>query len=413
MDPVISDLTLLVEMLEAAMKYEMIVATTILTNHLRTFVQDEPLKLFAAAYRLHLEEIASLAAHRWREIAPKEDDNTVGKGKLADWKQTIAGSSYITDMAGISAGAYFRLTEFVRTGVATSFTRRQESSSLAEETLPKILDPSLHSFKFPDSDLTILSSDQMRFHVHQIIIRLASPVILKDATFIEDNGKQVLLLPEDGQTLSLLLRSCYPSTTMNATIDIQYIPSCLRAAVKYQMTKVIDNMITILKIRTRSQPLDVYFAFIMNGFMEEGAEVAQNILIFKPLSSLYHPLMERLSALSYHCLLEQRHRCMSCMLAIGSNYESDRCNSQWWTPMKSTSSDFIYLAGPVVERRLSYLVQKSNSCYRCDGLSQTDSNVTLDLHTQSIKLKEEFESSIAEEALRLATCLHDCGSIEL
>ncbi|KAF8983739.1 hypothetical protein BDQ17DRAFT_1548915 [Cyathus striatus] len=317
-------------------------------------------------------------------------------------------------MAGISAGAYFRLTQFVRTGVATSFIRRQELSSSTTETAPKILDPSPHSFDFPDSDLTILSSDEMKFHVHQIIIRLLSPVILKDATFIEDNGKQVLLLPEDGRTLSLLLRSCYPSTTMDATIDIQDISSCLRAAVKYQMTKAIDSIMTILKLRSQSQPLDVYFAFIINGFVEEGAKVAQNILVFKPLSSLYHPLMEGLSARSYYCLLEQRHRCLSCMLAIGSKYESHQGNSKWWNVLRSTSPDF-YLAGPVIEKRLTDIVQKSisNSHYRYYSLPQEDSNVTLDLHTESVKLKEELESSIAEEASRLATCLLDCGSMEL
>ncbi|KAF8983736.1 hypothetical protein BDQ17DRAFT_1437266 [Cyathus striatus] len=119
MDLIISDLTLLVDVLEAAMKYEMTLVITTLYHQLPAFVQDQPLKLFALACCLHLEDITLFAAQRWRHIAPRASNESVGKNKYVGWKQTIAGGSYIQEMDGISAGAYYRLIRFVNIGELT------------------------------------------------------------------------------------------------------------------------------------------------------------------------------------------------------------------------------------------------------------------------------------------------------
>ncbi|KAF8988089.1 hypothetical protein BDQ17DRAFT_1314773 [Cyathus striatus] len=107
MDLIISDLTLLVDVLEAAMKYEMTLVITTLYHQLPAFVQDQPLKLFALACCLHLEDITLFAAQRWRHIAPRASNESVGK------------NNYIQEMDGISAGAYYRLIRFVNIGELT------------------------------------------------------------------------------------------------------------------------------------------------------------------------------------------------------------------------------------------------------------------------------------------------------
>ncbi|KAF8998792.1 hypothetical protein BDQ17DRAFT_1247291, partial [Cyathus striatus] len=90
-------LALIGDALEAALKYQLTVATKILKGHLRTFSKDHPLHAYAIACRLQLEEEASLAAHRWRESHPELVSN---------------GASYIQEMSNLSAGVYYRLIQF-------------------------------------------------------------------------------------------------------------------------------------------------------------------------------------------------------------------------------------------------------------------------------------------------------------
>ncbi|KAF8992040.1 hypothetical protein BDQ17DRAFT_1254298, partial [Cyathus striatus] len=98
-DPIISDPTFLGDVLEAALKYETTEAVAVLKSHLRTYTKQNPLQVYSVACRLGLEDIASLAAH-----------------ELVDWGKIIVGSSYVHSMSKISAGAFYRLTNFARSG---------------------------------------------------------------------------------------------------------------------------------------------------------------------------------------------------------------------------------------------------------------------------------------------------------
>ncbi|KAF8991365.1 hypothetical protein BDQ17DRAFT_306486 [Cyathus striatus] len=120
-DPLITDLTLLQMVLKTALKYDILVASEMLKRTLRSFVKDKPREVYTVACQLSLEEEALLAAQRWREIAPGSDDSDPFGVDARQWEKTIVGGSYIKDMEKISAGDFYRLTQFVRIGVMMSF----------------------------------------------------------------------------------------------------------------------------------------------------------------------------------------------------------------------------------------------------------------------------------------------------
>ncbi|KAF8983737.1 hypothetical protein BDQ17DRAFT_754050 [Cyathus striatus] len=187
-----------------------------------------------------------------------------------------------------------------------------------------------------------------------VLLRL---LFLKDETLVEDDGKVGFVTSKMDKTLSVLLQSCYPSMTIATPVNIQDIYYGLRAAIKYQMTKVINDMINILKLNAPSQPFGVYFAFVRNGFIKEGAEVANNLLVIESLASLYHPVVERVSARSYSFLLEQRHRYMLTMLDICSRYENEvhpgSKESHLWHIMRPRASYSIIIAAVLKFRTIT------------------------------------------------------------
>ncbi|KAH9930362.1 uncharacterized protein B0H18DRAFT_930687, partial [Fomitopsis serialis] len=61
-DPDLSDLDVVHQALDAAMKYEMAKPAGLIKRALQDFVASEPLRVFAIACRLHLEEVAKAAA---------------------------------------------------------------------------------------------------------------------------------------------------------------------------------------------------------------------------------------------------------------------------------------------------------------------------------------------------------------
>ncbi|KAF8992039.1 hypothetical protein BDQ17DRAFT_1370013 [Cyathus striatus] len=528
-DPVITDITLLGDVLDAALKYDFTKAVNILKSRLREFAQYSPLHVYAISCQLCLEEIATSAAQRWRAIAPTADEGTVANGKLVDWGNTAVGSSYIEEMAKISAGSFYRLTQFVRTGIATSFCecKTEPVSDPTSRTFPKTpavsssgtlpIDPSPLSryyfsnasstsssgtassitsplprfslsnasssgaaptatsslsrlsfsktpntetpmpakstplfsfsvplsrassssetfsktsaspipfefspstttsytpsffslfnsaFNFTDSDLTILTSDGLTFRVHELILRLCAPTMLWGVK-ADNEGKKVLTIAENGRTLSILLQICYPSMTVDSGLTMPEISLALITAVKFGMKKAIDKLKSMLTFSTPTDALNIYFTFARNINISEATEVARSdILLFSPLSSLYVPEMEQISARYYYHLLQYRHACLSVLFAAGSKYYQDdysdkETDQQWWTTMKKISSSSICLAGPIVEKHIRRS-QQGPAAVNLHSASKTsvDRFNMKQLHDESIKLKKEIEETISKE----------------
>jgi len=74
------------------------------------------------------------------------------------------------------------------------------------------------SLDHPDADFIIRSSDGVDFHVHALLLRLASPIFndmfaLPRTPDIDEtkDGLPIVDLAEDGRTIQILLSSCYPA----------------------------------------------------------------------------------------------------------------------------------------------------------------------------------------------------------
>ncbi|KAF8992044.1 hypothetical protein BDQ17DRAFT_1413510 [Cyathus striatus] len=363
---------------------------------LRTFIKLEPLHVYAISCRLLLEEDARLAARQWSELCPRTDENVVdkAKGEVLDWEKTIAGASYIQEMADMSAGVFYRLIQFVRTGKEMLFcilhnaevdseaassdntpgARPSETSSEAAILIDNAggttasldnsivdLPAAIHDartrdatsssanaaeskdseddntitvsdeFNFPDYDLTVLSSDGVEFRLHEIILRLGSSKLVQNVT-VNDHGNKCLSLSEDSNTLSKLFEICYPIANVDLS-DISLAFRLMFAAHKYEMTKAIDIIREILKAQMHVNPLVAYFALAGNGFLEDAAEIVQNALFKQPVEEMYVPEMEDIPAQLYYHLLEYRHQCLTAIDNVCTKYEGDlvpKSNVQWW-----------------------------------------------------------------------------------
>lgn len=138
-DPIIDDLSLLENVLEAAIKYQMSEAMKLSQNMLRKFVQTHPLDVFAISCKLHVEEEARHAAEVWKAASSFD-------GPTNQFERTLVGASFSTKMKAITAGSYYRLLHYLRTKppgllrgnwdpIVPSFTRGGDPTSTGATNL--------------------------------------------------------------------------------------------------------------------------------------------------------------------------------------------------------------------------------------------------------------------------------------
>jgi hypothetical protein len=63
----------------------------------------------------------------------------------------------------------------------------------------------------PDSDITFQSCDNVVFKVHRINLQMHAGGFDLPEFGVGNEGTEVVRLPENGQTLDLLFRFCYPN----------------------------------------------------------------------------------------------------------------------------------------------------------------------------------------------------------
>jgi hypothetical protein len=152
------------------------------------------------------------------------------------WSETIAGRSYVQEMAEVSAGAYYRLLRFIRTGSAEKFTK-PDSVDTVESTPTEATPQDLCPPDLEDADIILQSSEGVNFRVHKLIVSMASSHLLDTESDLQD-GLPVFDVSEDARTLGALLWLCYPFCDPNV-MDIEVAGAVLRAARKYQINKII------------------------------------------------------------------------------------------------------------------------------------------------------------------------------
>lgn len=314
-DPIFADLKDVRLVLAAAMKYQMTEACTLLKKQLRSYIDDQPLRVWASACFLRLEDEARAAAYalfgkEFPAKAPPEFEQ-------------------------VSSGDYFRLTKFLRAGanVPESFKfweplpqdipkaeqDGQRPSSLLQDFGA---DPSIITFQpRPYADIICRSSDGVEFRAHRIILCLASPVLSKKisrlcpdhppAATTNPATLPILMLKDiPGSVLGPILEACYPNKRRHhpARIDLHEVMALTACARKYDLQQAQDYLCRgTFWFASRERPLASYLMAAKMGF----ADYARSTL--PHLSGELHtygcpPEMEDTPATIYHTLLINRHQ---------------------------------------------------------------------------------------------------------
>ncbi|KZT07319.1 uncharacterized protein LAESUDRAFT_725236 [Laetiporus sulphureus 93-53] len=327
-NPFIASVKLAHDTLEAALKYDMVVAADYTKQELSGFIYTEPLRVFAIACIHGLEKIAKKAA-----------DEAVTRG-------TIAGS-YVPELEHISAACYHRLLQYERVTakerISFEFCRSQTTKE--DPSKPKVTAPSDdHSpaYLFNEAaDVEIVTSDKVRFRVNGDIISLASPVLCdkllkarRETKHYALHGiatgrtRSVLTVPEQSSTMKALLQLCYPSD-MPVLSDQSILISVFCAAKTYEMKRAVDLLWGKWSEFTSSNPL---LSFFIASSIEyrEATTLAAKALLSKTRSELkttYIDYMEIAKAGPYYRLLEYHKSC--CRVARDLLYSRSSLSQQF------------------------------------------------------------------------------------
>ncbi len=342
-DPVFADLKDVRLVLAAAAKYQMREACILLKKQLRSYIDDQPLRVWASACLLRLEEESKAAAHalfgkEFPVKAPPEFEQ-------------------------VSSGDYFRLTKFLRAGanVPESFKfwdplpedipkpeqERQKRHSLFQEFGA---DPSAITFQpRPYADIICRSSDGVEFRAHRIILCLASSALSKKisrlcpdppaATTTAPSTLPVLEFKDTpGSILSPVLEACYPGKRRHPTnLELHELMAMAACARKYDIQQAQDHLCRGgFWLASRERPLASYLMAARMGFSDYARSTLPNLS-----GELYTygcpPEMEDTPATIYHSLLINRHQKSVATSKLTGAAVTRSPTSPSWAPQSSTA----------------------------------------------------------------------------
>ena len=167
-------------------------------------------------------------------------------------------------------------------------------------------------------EVILRSSDHQNFHIHRIILSLASPVFgamfsLPQPEELADGDQTasqksppVIDVMENSFTLDVLLRQCYP-VAKPFLEDLECVEHVLAAALKYEMSVAIQAMSELLVSKTiiTENPLRVFFTACKYGLKREALTAAKASLRYD-IDDVYLPDMEQVPTGYYFRLLKFR-----------------------------------------------------------------------------------------------------------
>ena len=134
----------------------------------------------------------------------------------------------------------------------------------------------LYDFQAPDADATLRSSDGKEFHVHKIILSLASPVFRGMFGLPQPTGSlpqvPIVDVTESSDILQPFIQYLYPCSPPKVP-DVTMWSALYIVADKYQAEGVMDSLRNILPKLLETSPLRVY-ALASRWGLEEEARTA-------------------------------------------------------------------------------------------------------------------------------------------
>ncbi|TFK79959.1 hypothetical protein K466DRAFT_656739 [Polyporus arcularius HHB13444] len=299
--------------LRVAMKLEMELAITVLTDGLKGVALTSPMQVWAAACRLHLEGLARTAANAL-------------VARSAWSVHPLLPFDELGDMEGISAGDYYRLSEFHRRKAQVSadykfFTPQDTTTRQSQppETTQADVDPSqAFQCNIPNPDIVCRSSDGVQFSAHHAVLAAASSSLSKRVGSVgvpaegdDPSPAPVILFNEEASVLAALLRICYHHVG-NSTPAVE-LPQLVRSLIAMDRHDLADRNIYFLLLHrwrelVKVAPLRAYCVAIQAGGSSYAKEAARQVL-HTCLEHEYAAEMESIPALAYHRLWTYYRSC--------------------------------------------------------------------------------------------------------
>ncbi|KAI1796683.1 hypothetical protein LXA43DRAFT_986587 [Ganoderma leucocontextum] len=314
-DPVLKDLQDIRPVLAATMKYQMEEATVLLKRALLSYVETQPLRVWAHACLLRLEEEARTAA---RALVGKELPSVAPE-----------------ELQEVSAGDFYRLTKFLlRQGSAAEAVKLFEADPTDIKEPPKKTrrwsgtenDDPLEPFTFrsrPYADIICRSSDGQDFRAHRIILCLASTTLKDKISSLSPETSSsassasddlpVIQVGVDAEALGAVLESCYvePSSLAYDLLSPHYVMSMMVAARTLGMQRLLGRLqqtfLGPYMSASRDEPLLGYLLAARMQFPEIAKQLACSVH-HNVFSYGYLPEMECTPAHFYHSLLVNRRK---------------------------------------------------------------------------------------------------------
>ena len=325
-DPSFQDIDAITDVLAAAIKYEFPYAIKFMRKELQSYIPSNALDVFAIAYRLDfLEEAKGAASSLHQEIRRATPVKT---GAMIEWPSTLEGKAFSPKIQSLlSAGDLFRLLKYLRTEPLSNFSFCDPipAKSAPQPTLQVDL-----GFDTSDADLILKSSDDVEFRVHKLIIFMASANHLCNAPIeseIDSDTLPVICLSENSATLGTLISMCYPIQDVDFSEDVSVV-HVLKAAMKFEMKKVIQTVRVKLAHYIEKDPLRIYFTCIAVGLKEEAIKASKVFALSSDDSAnSYVHEMEIAPAIAYHRLLKYRYQCRAVEIKRWDSYSPARFQS--------------------------------------------------------------------------------------
>ena len=322
--PSFQNIDAITDLIVAAVKYEFRHAIKFLRKGLRNYIPSNALDIFAIAYRLDFLEEARLAASSLYQktpsrappvkpvLPPQLPFSFISIGPRAPTRiecpSTLEGKMFSPKIQSLlSAGDLFRLLKFLRT---EPYPKLYSWDPIPAESVSQPTTVLDLGFDTGDADLILKSSDDIEFPVHKLIIFLASANHLCNVLVESDaDTLPVIHLSENSATLRTLVLMCYPVADVDFE-DPSVVYEVLKAAMKYEMKKIIQTLRVKLAHDVERDPLRIYFTSIALGLKEEAIKASK---IFARLcdysANAYVREMEVVPVIAYHRLLKYRYQC--------------------------------------------------------------------------------------------------------
>ncbi|PCH36294.1 hypothetical protein WOLCODRAFT_126999 [Wolfiporia cocos MD-104 SS10] len=164
-----------------------------------------------------------------------------------------------------------------------------------------------YPFDLEDADVTLCSSDKVRFRVYRNILSIASPFFKSMFSLPQpadsSEAARDIDVTENSKTVDILLRLCYPVADPSIS-TLKQARAVLEAAHKYELSVAILSMDKIMTAFISSHPLSVYAIACKNGLEALAQRAARHAVTHDVVKGAYVHAFEEISAGCYHRLLK-------------------------------------------------------------------------------------------------------------